>query len=314
MTEIQYKLCTHCKQEFPATSEHFYRDKKQPSGYACWCKTCYADSAGAKSRRIIKRCEDGFRECRTCKQIFPETSEYFATAKNRPKGLRHECRECKRLRGLASSRKVADARNERNRERYNTDPEYKAYIKEQARKWKEDNPEEYKAKKKKDYEKHKDKRLAQMKAKYPERRDKILAQHRANSSKRDPLKRCLEAHKRLARKRGLPFDYTPEDWLACLEYFGHKCAVCGRPENDIHLLAKDHWIALSDKRSDNPGTVPHNIVPLCHTRRGKGGNIIGCNDSKLNADPLTWLASRYSPAEVEAILARINEYFDKVKR
>jgi hypothetical protein len=81
--------------------------------------------------------------------------------------------------------------------------------------------------------------------------------------------------------------------------------VCGRyigNDNEHLKLAIDHWIALDDKRVNNPGTVITNLLPLCH---GKGG----CNNSKGNKDPEQWLHEIYSCDEAEAILGRIKAYF-----
>jgi hypothetical protein len=65
-------------------------------------------------------------------------------------------------------------------------------------------------------------------------------------------------------------------------------------------------IPLTDPRPDNPGTVPTNIVPLCH-------GVDGCNLSKSNGDPIEWLTSRYVPRKAKQILARIQAYFDSLK-
>jgi hypothetical protein len=68
----------------------------------------------------------------------------------------------------------------------------------------------------------------------------------------------------------------------------------------------DHWIALSDPRPDNPGTVPTNIVPLCH-------GIGGCNNRKSNRDPVEFLETEFGVRRARQILTRINAYFAWVK-
>jgi hypothetical protein len=40
MSEIQYKRCLECKQEFPATPEYFARNKNKKFGIDCYCHTC----------------------------------------------------------------------------------------------------------------------------------------------------------------------------------------------------------------------------------------------------------------------------------
>ncbi len=96
--------------------------------------------------------------------------------------------------------------------------------------------------------------------------------------KRHPVPRAY-----VIRKRGLPDTFTQQDWERALEYWNHRCAVCGRPRGLWHTLAADHWIPLT--APDCPGTVPTNIVPLCHGE-------VGCNNSKGKKMPDAWLEER----------------------
>jgi len=88
--------------------------------------------------------------------------------------------------------------------------------------------------------------------------------------------RRIYVNNRNARKRLMPNTFTTEEWQHALNYFCGCCAVCNRQLNDMfgeYRAAIDHWIPLSYKGDDNPGTVANNIVPLCH---GSGG----CNNRK----------------------------------
>jgi 5-methylcytosine-specific restriction endonuclease McrA len=63
-----------------------------------------------------------------------------------------------------------------------------------------------------------------------------------------------------ARKRALSFGYTGEhftfeEWLALLEFYGHRCLRCGSRES----LSVDHVIPLSLGGSNSID----NIQPLC---------------------------------------------------
>lgn len=111
--------------------------------------------------------------------------------------------------------------------------------------------------------------------------------------------------RRRARVRCLPNTFSSRDWIKCLEYWGNSCAVCGRAGDDI-TLAADHWIPIADPRPDNPGTVPQNILPLCH---GKNG----CNTLKNDNDPVEWLEKRFGKHKARQILARIEAYFASLK-
>jgi 5-methylcytosine-specific restriction endonuclease McrA len=104
----------------------------------------------------------------------------------------------------------------------------------------------------------------------------------------------------------LPYSFSFDDEARALDYFHGYCAVCGKPLRDLfgeiepHL---DHWIALSDPRLDNPGTVPTNMVPLCNK----------CNLSKHNADPVKWLNGKFGPRKAKQIQQRVEAYFQWVR-
>lgn len=133
--------------------------------------------------------------------------------------------------------------------------------------------------------------------------DYHLAWKRAN-----PDRQRAMSQRRLARKRNLPDTFTAADWQHALNYFNGCCAVCGRPPGLWHTLAADHWTALSDP--DCPGTIPTNIVPLCHPRKDGGDS---CNVSKHNKNPEQWLVEKFGKRKAKKILARIQAYFDSLE-
>lgn len=107
--------------------------------------------------------------------------------------------------------------------------------------------------------------------------------------------------RRRARVRGFPHEFGASDWQYAVDYFGGCCAVCGRQPGLWHTLAADHWIAVTSP--DCPGTVPWNIVPLCH-----GNN--GCNNSKHAQNAHEWLIERFGGKKGRAIEQRIKSYLD----
>ena len=120
--------------------------------------------------------------------------------------------------------------------------------------------------------------------------------------------------RRRARKHDLPDQYTKDDWKFALEYWGYGCAVCGKQADMWTVIAQDHWIALTDPRSDNPGTVPKNVLPLCHPKRGNTEGYLCCNQSKLNKDADEWLVSRFGKDKARRIRKRIKDYFEVVNQ
>ena len=102
-----------------------------------------------------------------------------------------------------------------------------------------------------------------------------------------------------------PSCFTGQDWINCLEYWDHKCAVCGQSNGFWWGLSIDHWIPNSLETT--PGHVPWNIVPLCI---GMGS----CNVSKKNLMPDEWLIKKYGIAFAAKKMDEIEHYFSLVQR
>ena len=108
-----------------------------------------------------------------------------------------------------------------------------------------------------------------------------------------------QVHRRLARKHGLPSTLTAADVTFAFDVFSQCCAACGRQLNGLfHRDRLDHWIPLASP--DCPGTVPHNMVPLCSD----------CNLSKHARDPVEWLTERFGKRKGREILKRIEAFLE----
>ena len=226
------------------------------------------------------------KTCSKCGAVLPATAEYFYRDARVKDGLCAQCKAC-----------CAEARRryyEANRER----------AKEYGRRWYEANRERHAEYGRLWREASRDKERARNRRWY----ETNLERHAENGRrwKRENPDRWAEyRRRRRSRKNGLPFDFSAADEAFALDYFDGCCAVCGRPLRDLfgqHCPALDHWIPLVDKRPDNPGTVPWNMVPLCH-------GVNGCNNSKHNREPLEWLTARYSPRKARRIAQRIEAFF-----
>lgn len=213
---------------------------------------------------------DPTKRCTHCKQIKPLSE--FGKHKSQPDGYHYQCKECSN--GMAR----AIYRTEKGR----------------ARKLAENRRSK---------QKHKEKRNAESRE-YNRLHWDRLREIQKKDRKNNPDRIRAKNNRRRARMVNLPCLFTVDDWNFALEFFNHRCAVCGRPAGLWHTLAQDHWIPLSNPNC--PGTVPSNIVPLCH-----GDN--GCNNSKHSRDPIEWLNSRYGPQKAKHILKRIEEYQRKTK-
>lgn len=269
----EMKVCARGGCVLPRTREYFFADKRTRDGLYSSCKTCLRKSSKPLPRK-------GYKFCPRCGQEKPRTPEYFrfrprANGSDYPQG---PCRDCE----LAKWR----SDEYRNRQRkWRTSERGKAFYKERK------HDPAYKVKQ------------AEHRAK-PEQRQKQKENRERVKNRPDVvLLKRVHLAKRRARRRALPDTYTAEDWVRCLDYFRHQCAVCHRPVGLWHTLAMDHWIPISDDAC--PGTIPKNIVPLCH-----GSD--GCNNSKSNKHPEAWLTNRAGPRRAKAVLAEINAYFSSL--
>lgn len=248
-------------------------------------------------------CLPGFQRCKRCKTVFPHTLEYFSTNKSK---LRNVCRQCtnKAQNKLRKRPGIAEKTNAKRREQLK-DPIKGKETRRKDRERRAANPEKYR-----DYDRNRraegeprEEHRRKQRDYYWNNHEKILA---------NPRKHAIHESKRRAKIRGLPYEWTNAHWIACLEYWNNKCCVCGRMASDTHFLAQEHWIAVKDNRPDNPGTVPWNMLPMCHSYRGRGASP-GCNNSKWVHDPITWIKSKYPPDEANEILKRITDYFEWMK-
>lgn len=259
------------------------------------------------------------RICTKCGAEHPATTEFFRKKKGGWLGLEAQCRECrnKQARNYPSSKSekkriskaahakrsdVAERRRQRRRERYATDLEFKEHILKKNNESRTKNPEVTKAKKADEYQRHKDKYRKSHRKHYLENRDIYI--EKARQQKPNPISVIVRAERRLARKRALPDTLTNDQWIACLEYFNHCCAVCGKLFDDDTKAYMDHWIPLSSPECT--GTVVGNIICLC-------GGVGGCNESKHNRKAELWLLDFYSLQQATEILDRVMEYFAKVR-
>lgn len=121
-------------------------------------------------------------------------------------------------------------------------------------------------------------------------------------------KKRIESHRikqsnRRAKKRNLPNTFNIHHRKFMLHYWDNACAVCRRKPKEGLILSDDHWIPI---KSDHcPGTVPKNMLPLCH-------GVTGCNNSKSNKNPHLWLLRNFGEAQTIEIEKSISLYFSSI--
>lgn len=225
------KVCSKCKQEFPATTEFFYPDKKAKDGLSYQCKQCAkqraAEWAQANKERIVQRHRDN-------KERENERSRQWRLKnKARKEEYQREWREANKDQ-IAEQRREYRARNKKR-------------LAEYMGKWRKANKGRIET-----YQKANRERFLQKGKEW---------------ARNNPDKRRTIDMRRRARKHQLPDTFTAEQWQSCLEYFNFCCAVCGAQLRDLFGEIEphaDHWIPISYQGDDNPGTVAENIVCLCN--------------------------------------------------
>jgi hypothetical protein len=226
------------------------------------------------------------RVCTVCKKELPATTEYFQKQKTGKYGLQSKCKSCAHEYYLANRQRYIDysmewERNNRDKKLAN------------RREW---------SKKNKDYVKSYQDRQRKL---YPDRVSDRIKNWRDRTPESVLKMGKVNAARRQARQRNLPDAYTASDWENALLYWGNRCAVCGRPAGLWHRLAADHWIPLTSP--DCPGTIPTNIIPLCH-------GVGGCNNSKKNKMPMAWLVGKYGQKKAAEISQKVEAYFNSLSK
>jgi hypothetical protein len=245
------------------------------------------------------------KTCSKCGCEKPVTPEYWSRHHRGKYGVRGICKACRAER--ERRRRVEDPSiKERERARRAT-PHRIAWKKKYMRAY-------FRSERYKDWDKRRNKTRRDTPAyiTYEKRRrqtarykqTRIAYAKRFYSTPRGKAVMHAKNQRRAALVRALPSDFSAGDWARAVEYFNGRCAVCDRPPGLWHTLAADHWIPLT--HPDCPGTVPTNIVPLCHQDGG-------CNNHKSSKHPEQWLVETFGMRRAGEILERINAFFEWVK-
>lgn len=259
------KRCTKCGKEYPATHEYFHFHRLGKDGLNPRCKSCRAEDAKIeqKHRRVIPAPEQ--KLCRTCRVVKP--IDAFARSCGHCDGYDSQCKTCANAWDRRYRAEHVERERERSRQKYIRRREaIRAYHREYNR----------------------------------TQKDKVR-ERRRRWANNNPEADSAAWHRRLARKRNLPANFTARDWKKALEYWHYCCAVCGSQRGFWNPLTADHWIPLSAPNC--PGTVPENIVPLCKS----------CNSSKHKRNAAEWLIEKFGPRKANKIIKKVDIYFNSLQ-
>lgn len=231
MNDCNTKICSRCKQPFPATIEYFTPNRSKKDGLGYYCRPC--DKAYKVQHYQLN--SDQYKE-RASKRYY----------ENREVILAH-------MRVLYWNDPDKYRAKSLNFHRLHRD----TILPIRRQKWHE-NREVNLA------------RAHQRWIDYPEHCKELSRQARLRFKSKNPIvysaiKKATK-HRRIAKQANLPATLTAHEWNRALDYFNHSCAVCGRVQGLWHTIAADHWIALNNPKC--PGTTALNIIPLCHGQDG----------------------------------------------
>jgi hypothetical protein len=273
------------------------------------------------------------KTCTKCGCVLTATTEHWHVAKHGLYGLAAECKQCKRkylqeryqrdkAKVAASTQKWRDNNrdkvNKKRRENRAKDPEKR---REQERKYVERNRERINERHRVSYRADPEKGRAKTAKWRSSHREQERAKNRlrarseahkawiANYNQLNKHKRQAYTQGRIAKIRGGVSDFSHQNWSRALEYFDHRCAVCGKSADMWRTIAMDHWIPVSKDGSH----TPLNIVPLCHAKRGVPYGEPSCNQNKHSKEASVWLTERYGSRKAKLILKRIETYFTWVR-
>lgn len=285
MSIIPQKQCKRCSRILPYTNEYFGITNSNPAGLNYYCKECVRGIATERrlkegNKPYLRSAKEGFKVCTKCNQELPVTPEYFNKHAKCYLGVKSVCRNCEK--SNRETPEYKDRKNANGRKRYAQDP-IKAAAYNRA-----------------------------IRLKNPERARESRKKWEINNPDYVRKAAIIKATARKMKMLKLPHSFTVQQWNDCLIYWGYKCCVCGRGYDLWHTIAQEHWIAISDQRSENPGTVVWNILPMCHSTKGAIGDV-GCNNSKQNYDPIEWITRKLGKRKASKKLKEIKSYFNSVK-
>jgi len=244
--------------------------------------------------------------CTKCGSEYPLTKEFFSKDIKYKTGFTTRCRQCAKEYNAQHYQKTKPKRKTQHREWATNNPEK---MLEYSRKYYWAHRDEIRSREKLDRKNNPQKYRGYQQTRRKKDGGASLRAAVARWQKANPERAIYQSQVRRARHRSLPHTFTIHQWEQCLEYWGHSCAICGKSPDFWTTLAQGHWIALSDPRADNPGTVAHNVIPICHTKPNGALGMPSCNNSMQAKDPIEWLNTKYGKRQSTAILERIYAYF-----
>ncbi len=288
------KICKLCKQNLPLNCFN-YSDKSKNLGWRRnECKQCLGMKNKNRRLAFIEHNKLSIdyasidlsieKKCSSCKQLL--TLESFYKDVESRDGFSGHCSSCSKGRY-----KIWYENN-------------KEFSIQKIKEWGEKNPEKTRAYKTK-YAKENPEKIRQSQRNFYQNH---LEEERERSRKKKNIRdEIIRGARYRARKLGLPDHWHRKNGDFAFQYWHYACAVCGKENGMWNVIAFDHWIPIASEKC--PGTIPTNMLPLCHLIKNAPFNSSCCNNSKGAKDPVAWLVTKLGPRRAKAKLQEIETFF-----
>jgi 5-methylcytosine-specific restriction endonuclease McrA len=219
-SEIQYpaeKCCSVCKETKLAAA--FSRARREKDGLKSNCKGC------AKAQRrswYVRNAEREKQKAEEWQRANPEKKKLIA------KKTYYKNHASRKARLIAAYRVNKGKISRQQRERYNSDPEFRQN------------------------------KMARAKQYYKRSKPKI-AEYKKKLQREQPEKLQAWANSARIKRAAASGKCTADEWQEILEYFNYHCAYCLQHESMVGRLSMDHMTPIT-RGGDNS---PDNIVPAC---------------------------------------------------
>jgi len=302
----EFKKCNKCREWFIANTEYFKPQKGNKDGLRGECRSCRAEyekiahtleykESRVKEEEYLLTAKT--KECNSCGETFPRTSEYFHIREDTKYGFRNECKSCtgsNRQKYVSENKELVS--EDRKQYRLNN----LEIFTEKDKKYRTENHGAIVDRKKVYWIKNKVALTKKNRKYYKENTESISSQQKiyyqnnieyfAISNKQwrtdHPEEQRITNERRRSRVRNLRHTFTTAQWKEAKIHFDHRCAFC----DEEVPLTMEH-VACVTKGGE---FTRDNIIPSCKS----------CNSKKRTQDCMAWFRGQpaYTLAKENKIL------------
>lgn len=212
---------------------------------------------------VVPPCDsDNLKRCSKCHEWKP--LDAFHKSKSSRDGLKSACAECRC--SYEASRRAArsDEIKQRRRDRYATDPEYRAEAIAGARRRALKNKDQVLFRQHQWYEANKPRLLDKARLYRAENLEAIRSRNRAYMQTAQGRAAKTQSARRRRTRVALRGSYTGSDIEAIRAAQGNRCYLCGKKLKKYHI---DHFIPLAKGGTNDPGNL-RLACPKCNLNKG----------------------------------------------